>query len=161
MSQVYMYLGSPGTSQGVPAKSQLHSLVPCLKCLMCTWDHLGQPWNVPAKSQLDNLVSCPRCPKCTWDQLGPPRKSQLKASYTALSHVLDIPCVYLGSPSTSQDVPAKSQLHRLVPRPICPVHTWDHQGHKRISQLRASCTTLPHVDVLDVPCVPGITWDIP
>ena len=83
-------------------------------------------------------------------------------------------------PGTSQvevipgtNVPAKSQVYSLVPRPMS---TWNYLGYPGMSQLRASYTALfqgylglPETS-LDVPaksqlhslvpCVPGITWDI-
>ena len=92
--------------------------------------------------------------------------SQLRASYTALSHVQDVPCepgitwdipgypskvpatqpgpmsymsyAYLGIPATSQDVVAKGQLHSLVPCPRCPKHTWDYHGHPGMSLVSES-----------------------
>ena len=99
----HVYLGLPGTSRDVLAKSQLNS-----------------------------LVSCPRCPLCTWDYFGHPKMSQLRASYTALSHGLYVTCV--------------------------PEIIWDILGHPGMSQLEPSYIALSHVP--NVPCVPEITWDI-
>ena len=38
----HVYLGLPWTSWDVPAKSHLHSLVPCPRCPMFFWDYVGQ-----------------------------------------------------------------------------------------------------------------------
>ena len=107
---------------------------------------MGLPWtsrDILAKCQRRSLVPCPRCPMRTWEYLGHPGRSY----------------AYLALPGISRDVPTKCQLHSLVPCPRCPMCTWDHQGHPKMSQLRASYTALSHVQ--DVPCKPGITWDIP
>ena len=139
MSQMsHVSLGLPGTSLDVPAKSQLHSLVPC-----------------------------PRCPMYPWDYLGHPGMSHLRASYTAMSHVQDVLCIpgitwdilgSLGLLGTSWDIPAKSQLHSVFPCHRCPTYPWDYLGHPGMSQIRASYTALSPAQ--NVPCIPGITWDI-
>ena len=95
-----MYLGLLGTSWDVLAKSQLHTLVPCPRCRMSTWENLGQlgftwdilglpgtSWDIPAESQLYSLAPCPSFPMRTRDYRGYPGMSQLKVSYTSLSQM--------------------------------------------------------------------------
>ena len=145
----------------------------CPRCPKCTWDVPGNGW-------FHTLVLCPMC---TRDYLGHPGISQLRAIYTALSYVQDVPCLtgitcdILGCPSsepatqtcpmspmshvslgllrTSWDVPAKSWLHRPVPCPRYPMSSWDYLGDPGMSQLRANYTALSHVS--NVPCTHGIT----
>ena len=38
------------------------------------------------------------------------------------------------------------------------MYPWDYLRHSGMSQLKASNTALSHVP--DVPCIPGITWNI-
>ena len=53
-------------------------------------------WIIPVQSQLHSLVPCPRCPMCTWDYQGHPGMSYMELSahyiHTALSLVLDVLC---------------------------------------------------------------------
>ena len=128
---------------------------------------------------------------CTWEYLGNPRMSQLRASFIALYHVPDVPCVpeiiwdilgcprlrasftalfmsqmslvYLGLPGTSWDVPTKSQLHSLVP---CPMSTWDYLGDPMSNwdypgHPGMSQPKTRYTGWSDVRCLLGITWDIP
>ena len=68
----------------------------------------------------------------TWDYQENPGISQLKASFTALSHVLDVPCVrlhYLGHPGMFQLTASYTTLSHLPDVPSVPGIIWDILGY--------------------------------
>ena len=95
LSQVYLVL--PGTSGDALPKCQLRTLSHVQHVQYIS----GIIWDIPAKSPLHSLVPRPRRPMYTWDHLGHPGMSQLSAYYTALSLVLNVPCV----PGINRDIP--------------------------------------------------------